>query len=250
MSMRIFSSVQLYLIPDCVYNLTAVAPFKSTFLCFYSSNILLFVRTTHYHFAVILLSHLSEYFAKPCWFPLYNVSLKNKQVLSLTSCGWNLCVSSDCLSSEVPELLLPPLLPFLIPTWYSHNCYKSFHKSIPSYKPWIAFLVSSILASKYFQFYLSYSFWFFIFFFQSYIQLYWHFQTDSILALIMQSHILPPATNFHSLLPEHITTIQIVILHTSFGDFFFPRKVGFEYSWIKQGLLHTASYTACATGSH
>lgn len=124
--MRIFSSVQLYLPPDYVYNLTAVSPFKNTFLCFYSSSILLFSKTTHLSFIIVPLSHHSEYFAKSYWCPLYNMSFKNKQVLSLTPCGWNLSLSSDSLSSQVPKLLLPPLLLFLTPTWYSHSCYKPF----------------------------------------------------------------------------------------------------------------------------
>lgn len=112
-SMGIFSSVQLYLQPKYVYNITAVSSFKSNFPCFYSSNILVFVRTTCLSFCSHFLSHHSEYFAKSCWFLLYNrTSSKNKPVPSLTPCGWNLCLSSDCLSSQVPKLLLTSSVAF------------------------------------------------------------------------------------------------------------------------------------------
>lgn len=78
-----------------------------------------------------------------------------------------------------------------------------FHKSDPYYKPWITSLASSILATKYFQFCLSYSFWYFWSCFPSYIQLHWHFQSDSIRASVplpMQqtSSFLPKTHRFHA----------------------------------------------------
>lgn len=174
------------------------------------------------------------------------MSLKNKQVFSLTPCGWNLWLSSDRLSSEVLKATANSsvafsnsylVLPQLLQTLFTKELLLTINNLTTFLYPSNQiFPVLLILFFLIFPIFLSIVYSIVL----------------ALLALVMQSQFLPPAANFYCLLPEtHHCHTYNYSAYNLLGILFFPRKVGFEYSWTKQWeLLHTALYTASVTGSH